>query len=453
MRSQAGSVAAAAQLAGIDERLVQAAVDYSDDPETPVPAPAEGDGKGVLQLVTPALAAFAGITTVVYVAGSLVLGVRLAFANLPWEPVISQLPREFVVSTGASQVLLPALAVAAIYATYRLLRADNARTPSSSRWKGSSKPARASIGLRTMAVALLLLAPAFGSVVYHDLDVLERWRSASAEDLVPPIAAYLIVFVITAFFRELRAFVASRYRERWNRGITSTAAMCGIYGGALVPGLVAFCATLPLSDAKVCVTDGFEERGSLVGQTSDRVYLGEQTDPPRRLAAIPLSQVEEVFIGHRAREASCDLRGVRAATATHEQAGRAAKSAEAAHRAPRTLARWNDKMLADEAAQVSENVRKAGLASFAAGMAARRSLPSQAAATRRAGDHTIAAGRRLGRTGEALEATPVARRRRRRGQVRREILDAARSAERAARLAGLLADKMIQLERIAAAAS
>lgn len=58
----------------------------------------------------------------VYVVGALVLGLRLALQDLPWADVISQLPREFLLSVGAGQALLPALLLGALYGLYRLLR-------------------------------------------------------------------------------------------------------------------------------------------------------------------------------------------------------------------------------------------------------------------------------------------------------------------------------------------
>ena len=83
--------------------------------------------------------------------------------------------------------------------------------------------------------------------------------------------------------------------------------MCGIYALAVVAPLVAFGAGVPLPVAKVCATKGFEEVGYLVAQADDRVYLGERRLFRRRLAVIPLSQTEELFIGPDANEAICTL--------------------------------------------------------------------------------------------------------------------------------------------------
>jgi hypothetical protein len=58
----------------------------------------QANGLPVALSVVYVLGLFAGLGVIVYVLGGLVLGARLAFADLPGESVFAQLPREFVLA-------------------------------------------------------------------------------------------------------------------------------------------------------------------------------------------------------------------------------------------------------------------------------------------------------------------------------------------------------------------
>ena len=50
--------------------------------------------------------------------------------------------------------------------------------------------------------------------------------------------------------------------------------------------------------AKACLSDGGEVSGVLIGETSDRTYLGDRSrEHPRRIISIPLTRVERVVVG------------------------------------------------------------------------------------------------------------------------------------------------------------
>lgn len=70
------------------------------------------------------LAQFVAVITVavasVYFSGALVVGPRLSFQRLPTITVLGQLPREFLLSVGVVQVVLPAVSVAAVYVALRV---------------------------------------------------------------------------------------------------------------------------------------------------------------------------------------------------------------------------------------------------------------------------------------------------------------------------------------------
>lgn len=88
------------------------------------------------------------------------------------------------------------------------------------------------------------------------------------------------------------------------------AVACLISGALLVPAFVVTSATLPLLDVKVCTVGGGSVKGSLIGQTDDRLYVGEyrsqQSSANRRIVALASSTVTEMFVGDGAGDVSCD---------------------------------------------------------------------------------------------------------------------------------------------------
>src|SRR3954465_13278303 len=89
-------------------------------PEHDVPQPqADGALAGVtLSNIRDLIAAIAAVGGLVFLTGGAVLALRLAFEDLPALGVVGQLPKGFLFSIGASQIVLPALGLAAIHAIY-----------------------------------------------------------------------------------------------------------------------------------------------------------------------------------------------------------------------------------------------------------------------------------------------------------------------------------------------
>ena len=69
------------------------------------------------------LGLLAGIAALIYLAGGAALGLRLLFAGLPTLPV-GQLPREFLFSLGAAQVVMPALVLGVMVGLLELGQRD-----------------------------------------------------------------------------------------------------------------------------------------------------------------------------------------------------------------------------------------------------------------------------------------------------------------------------------------
>ena len=107
--------------------------------------PAGANGQLTLSTATEALGALAAVTGLIYVTGGAVLALRLAFVDLPALGAVGQLPNGFLFSIGASQVVVPALAIGALHVIYVAHRStapkdrpsvwDTARRTKLSRWQ------------------------------------------------------------------------------------------------------------------------------------------------------------------------------------------------------------------------------------------------------------------------------------------------------------------------------
>jgi hypothetical protein len=112
-----------------------------------------------------------------------------------------------------------------------------------------------------------------------------------------------MLLIINLWTRLARAYRSRRRFNSWQAIALSTL----LVAAAIIPACIVFGAAFPLLDVKLCATAGqYEKSGLLLGQTGDTVYIGEKVPGPRRIVAIPSSRVEEVFLGPRARKASCD---------------------------------------------------------------------------------------------------------------------------------------------------
>lgn len=262
--------------------------------------------KSLLQLATEIAGLFAALAGVLYVTGAAVLIFRLAFKGLPWTNVVSHLPREFMLSIGIGQVFLPALGVGAVYALYRLLRKDRRRAPPSFRLR-DGRGARWDVLWRCAVIALLISLPLLTIVATND--------EISFDEMGTGLIVVVVGIVLAAapVATEVRAIVIRRFARlgEWDT-LRAAASMAGVYAAIALPATLLGAAAVPLTEAKVCAAKGYSEWGFLVGESSDRVYLGEKPKGPgdegqRRIAVFPLANVEEIFFGGDAHRASCDF--------------------------------------------------------------------------------------------------------------------------------------------------
>jgi len=266
---------------------------------------------GVLQTVTQVAGLFAGLATIVYLTGAVVLALRLMFAHLPWGDVVSQLPREFILSTGAGQVLLPSLLVGALYGLFRILRDNRSKAPVVSRW-------RSGWGKRWEVVSSYLLTSFVMMIPLETILILRHASSGYKPQLERILAGYVLLLLAAVACHEVRAVAARHYkkRKRWN-SLKAAAVMAGIYSTAAIIPMMVAASGIGFTSAKVCKVGGGERSGVLVGESADHVYLGENESGQgrHRIAVYPLTKVEELFIGDGASAISCEFAGASRPTA------------------------------------------------------------------------------------------------------------------------------------------
>jgi hypothetical protein len=266
-----------------------------------------GENGGTLGTLTKTLGLLAGLATLVYLTGGLVLALRLAFEDLPWEAVISQLPREFLISVGVTTVVMPILGSASVYTGWRLHKGTDSPLPDAR--LPTDVCMRTHIAWHTLWVSLLVVAPGVLFELFKDG---LRFRLA-----LWGMAAWLITYFWIYGMLWLRAGFARQHRDpgppartkpSWY-GARAIAVMSALYAAFLLPGAIVLGATLRLTDSRVCAVGGGKVDGVLVGETEQRIYVGEERRggrEDRHIVAIPFDHVAEVIVGNDAHETRCD---------------------------------------------------------------------------------------------------------------------------------------------------
>jgi hypothetical protein len=256
---------------------------------------ADQDG-GRLRIVAQTVGVGAGVVGVLYLSGSLVLGLRSIIWGVPLETVVGQFPRDFVISVGLSQVVLPSIAGALLYAAYRYLRGNRGTAPKGQRWAQRDRPGRVRLAARAAVAAILLAAP--GIV----LPIVQESRSTSGLrwDLLFLLVPLALLVLTTLIAIDLRTLLAERFPHRWN-DLSVVVLASGIVLGALVPAWINLASALSPPRATLCAQGGEQFGGSFVGQTNEAILLGGRLGHGQRrgLVVIPRQGISRVVIGDR----------------------------------------------------------------------------------------------------------------------------------------------------------
>ena len=142
----------------LPDEAVRAALAYEGAVKPTRPAD-DAEKATALERAGQLAALLGGILALVYLAGAAVLVLRLLLEDVEDAvPVIGQVPREYILTIGVSQVVLPAVLFGFLYLALRLLQGDNATTPRTKRFGKESKT-RGLFIANAAAFALLLVVP------------------------------------------------------------------------------------------------------------------------------------------------------------------------------------------------------------------------------------------------------------------------------------------------------
>ena len=254
-------------------------------------ADGERDGSDPVKTIGQLLGLAAGFLGLVYAAGGGVLALRLYLADLPSRTIVSQLPRDVLISIGLAQIVLPVFGVAVLYVIYRLLRRPSPPPTRLVREWTERSPR----GWATLVGASAIPALVVAGTIALGAD------GVRGESLWLVPLAFLVTLIVVLLALSLRARLVAHYGDTTNLWGTRRpiVLMTLIVALAAVPICVLIAGTLyTFLDAKVC-TNQSEVTGVLIGETSDRTYIG-QTDRPRGpllVFSVPSSEIQQTFIG------------------------------------------------------------------------------------------------------------------------------------------------------------
>ena len=254
----------------------------------------DGGTQSTLKVAGQIFGLFAGFATIIYVAGGFVLALRMFVYHLPALAVVGQLPKEFLISMGISQVLLPSALIAALYVLYRLGKGSEAAPPTVTPWSQKTATQKLSLFANELAIAASTLALAVSVAIV---------RIGWDRRLLILLVALLVTLVVVWAGLEVRARIVVEYGGDWN-GAKPIARMAAVVALCAIPPSVATSGLVPLSDAQICAAGGIHYKGLFIGETSSRVYVGENVRPAR-IVSVPIAEVEELFLGEDAVSIAC----------------------------------------------------------------------------------------------------------------------------------------------------
>jgi hypothetical protein len=275
------------------------------------------DEETFVEKLTKLIALLAALGGAVYVLGGVVMFLRLKRLQAPaFSAILGQLPREFLVTTAITAVLVPSAIAGVIYAFIRTVAGSNMKLPKHllvaedsgvrARLMHQWLPAAAAAVILTIVGVWLPLFHRFADLrMSHGLVqswFLAIWRTVSWA-VVGLVAEWAVLTTVLI----ARSRVVHDHRRSWGSR-TAVGLMTLLVSVALVPTFLLFSSGIRLPKAEVCPVGGAApEVGYLIGETSDRTYLIENEDgddSPNRIASFPQTGIGELFIGKQG--AICD---------------------------------------------------------------------------------------------------------------------------------------------------
>ncbi len=194
-------------------------------------------------------------------------------------------------SVGLSQIVAPMLLLALFYIGYRFVR-GTAPIRFLPVWYGPSETpwrTRLSVIAISLAGGVILAAPGFLAWLFTRPG---HWPIVFM--FIGVLTSSLVVLVVV----HVRDVLIRRYRgsDSFN-SLRIIGLFALLWALTLFPGCVLFGSAIGMQPVRVCgAASAYNLPGFLIGETNDRVYVGEQREDGRSLA-IPWDNTEAVFIG------------------------------------------------------------------------------------------------------------------------------------------------------------
>jgi hypothetical protein len=226
------------------------------------------DGLSVGTVLASIAGLLAAVVAVVYVGGGALLWLRLAQLHLPAGSVIAYLPREFLVSIGLRELVLPLVTIAVIVASLVFVAYDVA---SSRYWAAVSPRIHLMLRTRVWRAFWLVVRVAFVGVLL--LYGLLGWTELSRSEKILTVIALSVLAGGLTFVKEVKRAYGQ------NEASVAQAGAIAVLGFTLacVPTVILY-ADVRWSPqrAVVCMARGEPIAADYIGEASDRIYLGER---------------------------------------------------------------------------------------------------------------------------------------------------------------------------------
>jgi hypothetical protein len=243
-------------------------------------------------VIGQATAALAVAAAVIYAAGALSLGLRLWYDQYSWEPVLGQLPRDFLLVDAIIVISLAIVLGLAAYPLYRKIQGSGGRQLSN----------RTSWLWSVAAAAVLAAVP---------VAFLPFVRSNTIHGVIRPYwQIYVACFVFNLIFLRIALYVLPKIKVEELKEVLSI----GVLAFSLIPAVASVVATYRFPIVELCGSEfdhqgqyGNYASGNLIGTNGQWVYVAEAlVSSPKQgqyifhgayIAVIPLSAVQLESIG------------------------------------------------------------------------------------------------------------------------------------------------------------
>lgn len=199
--------------------------------------------------------------------------------------VIGELPREFAITIGLTEVVLPVAVVAIVLTVVAYLADFDTRAKN---WKRDAAVVGAVAAVPVLIAAVLAYHRAGG------------WGT----ELLWLLPACLVVAIVVAGAARAISWIREHVPGPRFRKLAALGAVVAV---PLAAGFVMVSGGLPLENVRVCRPAGpYEPDGKLIGHSKEQVVVGIDEGEREYAVVFPASRVTQVFIGEGAPGKPCE---------------------------------------------------------------------------------------------------------------------------------------------------